>query len=269
MADPALIPPTLDPKVPNVARMYDFMLGGKENYASDRAAVAKLIELEPSVPRFARLNREFLGRAVRYVAGQGVIQFLDVGAGLPTQDSVHEIAQAMSPGTRTVYVDNDPVVLAHARALLSETPRVAVVSGDVRDPAAIMASPGVRELIDVSQPVCLILLAITHFVRDDEGPASVVAAFRDALAPGSYLIFSHGTAHGAPAEVVTASRQARRVYDNASAPITFREPADVGAMLSGFELVEPGLVHISQWRPPVPVPYEFDGFLAAVGRVSR
>jgi S-adenosyl methyltransferase len=159
-------------------------------------------------------------------------------------------------------------VLAHSRALLSGASNVAFVAGDVRDPADILASPEVNALIDFSQPVCLLLLAIMHFVTDAEDPAAVVAAFRDALAPGSYLIFSHGTAHGAPAQIAAASTDARRVYDNASAQITYREPEQVSQLLDGFSLAEPGLVHISQWRPPEPVSYEFDGFLAAVGRKS-
>jgi SAM-dependent methyltransferase len=246
--------------------MYDYMLGGKENYASDRAAVDQLIQLEPAVPRFALLNREFLGRAVRFVAGQGVSQFLDVGAGLPTQDSVHEVARAVNPDARTVYVDHDPVVLAHARALLGESERVAVVPGDVRDAAGILTNPEVTALVDFSRPVGLLLVAIMHFVRDGEDPARVVAAFRDALAPGSYLILSHGTAHGAPPDAVAASRAARQVYNNASSQIAYREPDEVSPLLDGFALVEPGLVHISQWRPAAAASYEFDGFLAAVGR---
>jgi SAM-dependent methyltransferase len=266
MADASSKPATLDPKVPNVARMYDYMLGGKENYASDRAAVDKLIELEPAVPRFARLNREFLGRAVRFVADQGVSQFLDVGAGLPTQQSVHEVARAINPDARIVYVDNDPVVLAHSRALLGAVPNVAFVQGDIREPAEILGSSEIRDMLDFGRPICVLLLAILHFVRDAEDPAGVVATFRDALAPGSYLIMSHGTAHGALPDIVAASRDARRVYDNATAQITFREPAEVGRFLDGFSLVEPGLVHISEWQPPEPVAYEFDGFLAAVGR---
>ena len=256
----------LDPAVPNVARMYDYMLGGKENYESDRAAVASLIEMAPSVPMFARRNREFLNRAVRFVADQGVTQFLDIGAGLPTQESVHEVASAVSPAARTVYVDNDPVVLAHSRALLAGTPDVAFVAGDLRDPVRMLADAEVTRLIDFSQPVGVLLLAILHFVTDAEDPAALVAAFRDALPAGSYLILSHGTAHGAPPQVAARSDDAQRVYDNATSRITYRDPDAVAAMLDGFTLVEPGLVHISQWRPPVQAPFEFDGFLAAVGR---
>jgi len=258
--------PALDPNVPNVARMYDYMLGGKENYASDRAAVAKLIEMAPGVPVAARLNREFLGRAVRFVASQGVTQFLDVGAGLPTQDSVHQVAQAVDPAARVVYVDNDPVVLSHSRALLGDSPNVTVVEGDVRDPAGIVSDPAVTALIDFSQPVCVLLLALLHFVTDAEDPAGLVAAFADAIVPGSYLIFSHATAHGAPPQVAVHSKAAEQVYDNATARVTMRDPDEVSALLGSFTLVEPGLVHVSQWRPPVAVSYDFDAFLAAVGR---
>ena len=258
--------PALDPNVPNVARMYDYMLGGKENYASDRAAVAKLIEMAPGVPVAARLNREFVGRAVRFVASAGVTQFLDVGAGLPTQNSVHQVAQEAAPDAAVAYVDNDPVVLTHSRALLDGQARVEVVAGDVRDPAAIVGDPRVRALIDFSRPVCVLLLALMHFIPDAEDPASLVAAFAEAIVPGSYLIVSHATAHGAPPQVAAYSKDAERVYDQATAQVTLRDPDEVSALLSPFTLLEPGLVHVSQWRPPVPASYDFDAFLAAVGR---
>jgi SAM-dependent methyltransferase len=246
--------------------IYNYYLGGKENYTSDRAAVAKLIEMAPAVPVFARLNRAFLLRAVRFAASQGVSQFLDVGAGLPTQESVHEVARAVNPAARIAYADDDPVVAAHSRALLGSTPDVAFAVGDIRDPASLLGDPEITGLLDFSQPVCVLLLAILHFVTDAEEPARLVAAIRDALAPGSYVILSHGTAHGAPPQVAARSGEASRVYDNATSRITYRDPAQVSQFLGGFSLVEPGLVHVSQWRPPAPVPYEFDGFLAAVGR---
>jgi SAM-dependent methyltransferase len=266
MAESARESPALDPAVPNVARMYDYMLGGKENYASDRAAVAKLTEMAPAVPTFARLNRAFLHRAVRFAASQGISQFLDIGSGLPTQESVHEVARTINPAARIAYVDNDPVVAAHSRALLGSTPDVAFAVGDIRDPASLLGDPGITGLLDFSQPVGVLLLAILHFVTDAEDPAALVAAIRDALPPGSYLILSHGTAHGAPPQVAARSGEASRVYDNATSRITYRDPAEVSQFLAGFTLAEPGLVHISQWRPPAAAPYEFDGFLAAVGR---
>jgi hypothetical protein len=256
----------LNPAIPNVARMYDFMLGGKENYASDRAAVASLIQLSATdVPAAARLNRAFLGRAVRYVASHGVTQFLDIGAGLPTQQSVHQVAQEIASGIRTVYVDNDPVVLAHSRALLGGNSTTAAVLGDVRDPAGITGDRAVRELIDFSRPVCILLVAVLHFVPDAADPKGLLAALRDAMVPGSYLILSHGTVDGAPPEVA-AKADASRVYDQATAQVTLRDAAQVAALIDGFTLVEPGLVHTSQWRPPTPAAYEYDAFLAAVGR---
>jgi len=264
--DAEAVSAALNPAIPNVARMYDFMLGGKENYVSDRAAVASLIELSGTdIPAAARLNRAFLGRAVQYVASHGVTQFLDVGAGLPTQQSVHQVAQEIAPGIRTVYVDNDPVVLTHSRALLGSNSTTAAVLGDVRDPGGIIADPAVRELLDFARPVCILLVAVLHFVPDAADPQGLLAAFRDAMVPGSYLILSHGTVDGAPPEVA-AKADASRVYDQATAQVTLRDAAQVAALLDGFTLIEPGLVHTSQWRPLVPADYEFDAFLAAVGR---
>ncbi len=264
--DTQAVSAALNPAIPNVARMYDFMLGGKENYASDRAAVASLTQLSGTdIPAAARLNRAFLGRAVRYVAGQGVTQFLDIGAGLPTQQSVHEVAQEIAADIRTVYVDNDPVVLAHSRALLGDNSTTAAVLGDVRDPAGIIGDQAVRVLIDFTRPVCILLVAVLHFVPDAADPRSLLAAFREAMVPGSYLILSHGTVDGAPPEVA-AKADASRVYDQATAQVTLRDAAQVAALLDGFTLVEPGLVHTSQWRPAITADYKFDAFLAAVGR---
>jgi SAM-dependent methyltransferase len=258
--------PALDPMVPNVARMYDFMLGGKDNYASDREAVARLIEISPEVSLAARWNRQFLGRAVRFVAGEGVTQFLDVGAGLPTQQNVHQVAQAVTADADTVYVDNDPVVLAHANALLAGDARTAVVAGDVRDPAGIRRDAEATGLLDFARPVCLLLVAILHFVPDADDPDAVVAAFRDALAPGSYLILSHATMDGYPAQAAAESAdRAGRVYDRATSQLSMRDRAEVGRLLAGFDLVEPGLVHVSHWRPAEPPRATFDPFLGAVG----
>jgi SAM-dependent methyltransferase len=256
----------LDPTVPNVARMYDFMLGGKDNYASDREAVARLIEISPEVQLAARWNREFLGRAVRFVAGQAVTQFLDVGAGLPTQHNVHEVAQEGAADAATVYVDNDPVVLVHANALLAGDARTAVVAGDVRDPAGILRDAEATGLLDFARPVCLLLVAILHFLPDADDPAALVGAFRDALAPGSYLILSHATMDGYPAEAAADSaHRAGRVYDRATSQLSMRDRTEVARLLAGFDLVEPGLVHVTDWRPTEPPRARFDPFLGAVG----
>jgi SAM-dependent methyltransferase len=258
--------PAFDTRVPNVARMYDFMLGGKDNYASDREAVAKLTEMAPEAPFRARLNRAFLGRAVRYVAGQGIRQFLDVGAGLPTQENVHQVAQAVAPDARTVYADNDPVVLAHARALLAGDRQTAVAAGDVRDPAGILGAPPTVALLDLARPVCVLLVAILHFIPDSDGPARLAAAFADAMAPGSYLILSHATMDGAPPQEAARLSDAEAVYHRATAPLIMRDRGQVARLLDGFSLVEPGLVHITSWRPDTPTRGGFDAFLGAVGR---
>jgi SAM-dependent methyltransferase len=266
MPDTARPFPTFDTTVPNVARMYDFMLGGKDNYLSDREAVAKLVEMAPEAPKRAQLNRAFLGRAVRYVAAQGVTQFLDVGAGLPTQENVHQVAQAVEPGALTVYVDNDPVVLSHARALLAGDKQTAVVAGDVRDPAGILGDPQTVALLDFTRPVCIMLVAILHFLPDSEDPAQIVAAFADAVTPGSYLILSHATMDGAPPREAVRTRDAEAVYNRATAPLVMRDPGQVTRLLGGFSLIEPGLVHITDWRPDLPARVGFDAFLGAVGR---
>jgi SAM-dependent methyltransferase len=242
------------------------MLGGKDNYASDRDAVAKILEIGPETPRHALANRAFLGRAVRYVAGQGVRQFLDVGAGLPTQENVHQVAQATAPDARVVYVDNDPVVLAHARALLATDQQTAAVSGDAREPAGILGNPQIRDLLDLTRPVCVLLVAVLHFVPDATGPARIVAAFRDAMAPGSYLILSHATNEGAPPRERARSDDAVAIYDRASAPLVLRDTGQVTELLDGFSVVEPGLVQVTAWRPDGAFRHGYDAFLGAVGR---
>ncbi len=265
MPDAPAESPAHNPATPNVARMYDFMLGGKENYASDRMAVSKLAAMAPGAPLNARQNRAFLGRAVRFVVSQGVTQFLDVGAGLPTQENVHEVATAIAPDARTVYVDNDPVVLSHARALLSYDARAEVVAGDVREPTAILGNPQVLALLDFDAPVCVLLVAILHFVPDADEPADIIATFRDAMAPGSYLIVSHATMDGAPPHEASRTGDAQDVYQQSSAPLIMRDPSQVGRLLDGFSLVEPGLVHVTDWRPESPGRHGFDAFLGAVG----
>jgi hypothetical protein len=219
--------------------------------------------MAPDVAVNARKNRAFLGRAVRYVVRQGITQFLDVGAGLPTQENVHQVAQESAPDARTVYVDNDPVVLSHARALLGHDPQTRVVAGDVREPAKILNDPQVRGLLDFDAPVCVLLVALLHFVADADDPAGIIATFRDAVAPGSYLILSHSTMDGAPADEAARSGDAEDLYDQTTAGLNFRDPAQVGPLLTGFSLVEPGLVHVTDWHPEAP-PRGWDAFLGAV-----
>jgi S-adenosyl methyltransferase len=257
-------PPGVDPAVPTAARMYDYFLGGHDNFAADRAAADFLTSAAPAAPLTARANRAFLGRAVRFLAGEaGVRQFLDLGAGLPTQDNVHQVARLLAPDARVVYVDSDPMVVAHARALdLGDA--TAVIQADLRDAGRILEHPETRRLIDFSQPVAVLCLAALHFIGGPEAGAAV-ARFRLGLSPGSYLVLSH--AHGDPqSREYSAGTQA---YSSTANPITMRSRAEILAFFDGLDLVEPGLVRAQEWRPAPTDPPDGgqDWILAAVGRV--
>jgi hypothetical protein len=234
----------LDTSVPNVARVYDYMLGGKDNFAADRELGKQLLDAFPQSSWIARQNRQFMGRAVRYCAEQGVLQFLDVGSGLPTMDNVHEVARRVSPGAAVVYVDNDRVALSHANALLAKSPGVAAIWGDVREPGKILADAAASGVIDLGRPVVVLLAAILHFITDAEDPAGLVAVFRDAMPPGSFLILSHASHDVMPEE----SARARDMYRSASSPLVTRSYADVAAFFTGLDLVEPGVVPTARWR---------------------
>jgi hypothetical protein len=243
----------VDASRPNPARMYDYYLGGKDNFPADRRAAGEVLAIVPEVPALVAEGRAFLRRAVRFLAGEvGVTQFIDLGAGLPTQGNTHEVAQAVTPGARVVYVDNDPVVVTHGQALLA-TDTTVMVHGDLRDPDAILGDPLVRETIDFEAPVAVLLLSILHFIRDEEDPAGIVARFRDSVAAGSYLALAHASADVWPelAEKVAA------VYARSSAPLVTRSRIEIETLFNGFELVEPGLVRAAHWRPelePTPEP---------------
>jgi hypothetical protein len=232
--------------VAHPARIYDALLGGKDNYAADREAVRKLLKAAPEARDSARANRAFLQRAVRYLVGEaGIRQIIDIGTGIPAAGNVHEVAGQMAPETRVVYVDNDTIVHVHANALLTGTGTTGIVLADLRDPGAILAHPKVRALIDFTRPVALLLVAIMHFIRDDEDPPGIIAAFRDALAPGSYLALSHATGDIRP----DAARSAAAVYDDATSTVTLRTREEVTALFGGWDLVDPGLVQVPLWRP--------------------
>jgi hypothetical protein len=232
-----------DPETPSVARMYDFFLGGTDNFAVDRRAAEEVGRALPGVAGVARSNRQFLRRAVRFAAERGVDQFLDLGAGLPTQGNVHEIARSVHPGARVVYVDHDPVVTSHGRALLSGDEHAAVVDGDLRDPAAVLTAPRVRELIDFDRPVCVLFVAVLHFMRDEEDPAGVVRRYRDAVPVGSHLVVSHAAVEE------QRNREVEDAYRSASAPFVARTREQVTAFLDGMEIVAPGVVRLHEWRP--------------------
>jgi O-methyltransferase involved in polyketide biosynthesis len=196
-----------DPNVPNVARIYDFLLHGKDNYAADREAARELLAAIPGAAAAARDNRAFLSRAVRFLACEaGIRQFIDLGTGLPTQGNVHEIAQATEPLAHVVYADNDPVVVTHAAALLADSLKVTAVQADLRNPDHLLSLPAVRALIDFTQPVAVLMIAVLHFVPDHDDPWSIVARYTSMLPPGSYLVLSHVTGDGTPADARHAPR---------------------------------------------------------------
>ena len=241
----------LDPTVPNVARIYDFLLQGKDNYAADREAARQLLEAVPGAARAARANRRFLGRAVWFLAREaGIRQFVDIGTGLPKLGNVHEVAHAANSLCRVVYADNDPVVMAHARALLADSLKVTAVHADLRDPDHLLSLPAVRALIDFSRPVAVLMVAVLHFVEDGEDPWSIVDRYKHVMVPGSYLAISHVTDDGSPAEAI---RQAAEVYKHASAPGVARSRAEVSRFFRGLDMVAPGLVDPGYWRCPAPV----------------
>ena len=253
-----------DSRTPNIARIYDYLLGGKDHHSADRDAAHSILADFPEVAQVARANRQFVLRAVAHVADQGITQFIDVGAGLPTSPAVHEAAQQSQPAARVAYVDNDGLVLTNARALLAKGPGVAVVPGDMRDPAAILAHPDLRLLLDLGQPACVLLASVLHFLLPAEADATV-AAFRAAMAPGSYLIVSVGTSTGTSPALLDRLRSA---YADTS-DITGRPAEDIAAWLTGLDLIPPGLVDVDAWRPGSPRHWLTPPTARIIGAVAR
>ncbi len=241
-------PRGIDVSRANVARMYDYYLGGKDNFEADRVAAEKVLAEIPGLRRSALENRRFLRRVVRFLAGEaGISQFLDIGVGLPTQGAVHEVAHEINLGTRVVYADYDPVVVRHGQALLTVADRSIMVHGDLRRPAELLALPEVNAHLDFGKPVAVLLIAVLHFLPDDADPAGVIACLRDSLAPGSYLAITHTSGDFVPDKA--AIERALAVYQQASEPMWPRSRAQILAFLDGFDLIPPGLVPKHQWRP--------------------
>ncbi|KPM51004.1 hypothetical protein CcI49_09620 [Frankia sp. CcI49] len=233
---------------PTPARMYDFFLGGKDNFEVDRTAAAAVDSALGKTMTFDIVweNRRFLQRATRWLANAGIDQFLDIGTGLPTQGNVHEIAQQVNPDARVVYVDNDPIVLAHGRALLATNKTTTIITADAREPRSILDHPDAGALIDFSRPVAVLSVALFHFIQDGERPRELLAEFMSAVPAGSFLTLSHLTTDGPPAEGVARTEAA---YENATSPIIFRPRAAIEGFFSGLDLVEPGIVRPWQWNP--------------------
>jgi hypothetical protein len=265
---PDWVPPGVDTRRANVARVYDYLLGGSHNFLADQDVGRAIAAVEPNARAIGRANRAFLGRAVRFAAGAGIAQFLDIGSGIPTQGNVHEVAQQANPQTRVIYADLDPVAIAHSRALLDGNPNATIIDADLRVPEKILAQVAAAGLIDLTQPVALLLVAVLHFVTDAGNPWGVVTTLRDALAPGSYLVLCHGTDEGKP----VVAQAAEQVYNRGvAAHLRMRSRAEIQRFFEGFELVEPGVVPIPWWRPdpgdePTGDPGTFWGGLVGVAR---
>jgi hypothetical protein len=235
----------LVPEGPNVARVYDYFLGGAHNFPADREAAARVVETWPQIRDTTRVNRLFLGEAVRFLAGEvGLRQFLDIGSGMPTMGNVHEVAQQVAPDARVAYVDHDPVAVAHSQILLASNPKALAVEADLARPEEILSHPMITGLLDLSQPVGLLLVAILHFFPDDTDPQRLVASLRDALPAGSYLVLTHATGDGQGRDVADAAE----VYRRTTAPFQLRDRDQVTRFFDGTELVEPGLVLLPGWE---------------------
>jgi hypothetical protein len=236
--------PEIDTSTPSSARIYDYALGGKDNFLVDRDAFAMMTQSFPDYPDLAQANRAFLVRAVEFMADAGVDQFVDLGTGIPTSPNVHEIAQRTRPGARVVYIDNDPIVMTHNRARQAAWPGVITVQHDIREPGKILGDDVVRHFIDFDRPVGLLMVAVLHFV-DEPLTDSIMAGFREAMAPGSYLAASVGTSEGLD---LSAVGEAGDVMQRVKNPFTLRSRAQIEQIFDGFELVEPGVVDVTQWR---------------------
>ena len=262
--------PSLDLRtdLPHSARMYDYFLGGKDNYAADREAAEQVKQQWPTVVVATRVNREFMRRATRFLARQGVRQFLDIGTGIPTRPNLHEIAQQVDPTARVVYVDNDPIVLTHARALLVSTAqgRTDYIQADARSPQSILDSPQLGEVLDLSQPVALSLIALLHFIPDDQNPHEIIATLADALAPGSYLVLSHVSSDFDP----PAIRELTRIYNEQGVPLQARSREEFHQLFQGRELLEPGVVSAHRWKPDdIEPPASLDAQASLYAAVAR
>jgi hypothetical protein len=240
---PSWAPAEVDLDRPSAARVYDYYLGGFHNFPADREMAKEAIRMWPELPLMMQANRGFLRRAVRFAVREGVTQFLDIGSGIPTVGNSHEVARQADPAARVVYVDVDPVAVAHSRAILADDDATAVVQADLRDPDRILGDESLRALIDLDRPV-----AILHFVPDADHPRELIARLRDAVAPGSFVVISHASQDGQP--VLADSHQ--KLYARTPTPMSMRSQAEIEKFFDGFELVEPGVVPLQKWRPEAP-----------------
>lgn len=241
------VPAGVDISVPSMARAYDYLLGGGHNFAVDRELANKAEQAVPGSRQIAQLNRRFLARAVRFLIDCGVRQFLDLGSGIPTVGNVHEIARRAAPESRVLYVDKDPIAVAHSELILAGNDSAAAIEADLRDPAAIIDSPQARRLLNFDEPIATLMVMVLHWVPNDEDPYGLLDQYRRALASGSYLVISHVTADQRPTEIQGAAE----VIEQAKSPdlLNYRSHAEIQRFFTGFDLVEPGLVGCGIWQP--------------------
>jgi SAM-dependent methyltransferase len=257
-------PAGIDVTKPSIARVYDAILRGKDNFAVDRAVAEHAHRAFPDGGEAAFIKRRMLGRAVRYLANEDVDQFLDLGSGLPTVQNTHQIAQAVSPRARVVYVDNDPIVLAHGRALLAENENTTVVTADLREPDLVLAHPEITSFLDLTRPVGLIMNAVIHHVLDEEDPQGIIDAYKQRIAPGSYLLLTHFSSSSPEA------RELEAVLLRTLGRGQLRTREQIAGFFDGLEIVEPGIVYLPLWRPDRPVSDKLDmSGLLYIGGVGR
>jgi hypothetical protein len=262
------LPDGVEPERPSAARVYDYYLGGSHNFAVDRAMAEQAIRILPELPANMRANRAFLRRAVRYMLQQGVRQFLDLGSGIPTVGNVHEVALSEAPDARIVYVDNDPVAYAHSQSILEDVPAASVIQADVVDVASVLGHLETQRMIDFSQPVGVLMVALLHFIPESADPAALVARYRDAVVPGSFLAISHGTAD----QQGERGPSMEKLYSRSANPLVSRDHATIEGFFAGFDLLAPGVVFVPEWHPdqdalPTTTPPARTATYAGVGRV--
>jgi len=249
MSTPTKARPDVPLDKPSPARMYDYFLGGYHNFEIDRRAAEQMLAIFPDTPLIMRANRAFLRRAVSFLSAQGIDQFIDIGSGIPTVGSVHEITHRINPAARIVYVDIDPIAVIHSEAILKDVPNTAVIQADARQTTQLLAHPEVQRLLDFSRPVAVLLVALLHFITDDDDAKRMVRAFREALPSGGYLTISHATSGNMPSDVMEAGK---KVYERSTNPVIARSRSRIAAFFESFDLVEPGLVYVPLWLPEGP-----------------
>jgi SAM-dependent methyltransferase len=264
MEQASWVPSSVDLDRPSAARMYDYFLGGSHNFAVDREAAKSVEQIFPGMSGAARANRSFLRRAVRYMLSQGIDQFLDLGSGIPTVGNVHEIAQQTNPAARVVYVDVEPVAVAHSTALLADNPLASAIQADLRDPESVLGSDEVRTVLDFDRPIGLLMAAVLHFVPDEDEPQEAIARYRSVLAPGSFVAISHASWDGVSQEGRESGEQVNAIYRRTDSPLVLRSGAEVAAFFTGLEVVEPGVVPLGEWHPD-----SDDAYINAYAGVGR